>query len=62
MTEAKNSMNFYRTYGMKETCTEARREDETWHIMYDLEIFQTECDKKITSISIFMLDISISLC
>ena len=46
MTEAKNSMTFYVAYGMKETCTEARREDATGNSMYNLESVQTECDEK----------------
>ena len=37
MNEAKNSMTFYMTYGMKEICTEARRTNEACYTMYDLE-------------------------
>ena len=33
------------TYGMKETCTETRREDTMSQTLYDLESVQTECDE-----------------
>ena len=45
MTKVKNSMTFFIIYGMKETCTEARRDDMTGQALYDLESVQTECDE-----------------
>ena len=46
MTEAKNSMTFYMTYGMKETCIEVRREYATGHPLLYLSVSYTECDDK----------------
>ena len=61
MTEAKKSMTFHMTYGMKETYTKARREDEIRHTLHDLESVKKNVMKKIESISIFMLDIYVDV-
>ena len=39
-------MTFYMTYGMKDTCNEARREGTTGQTLYDLESVETKCDEK----------------
>ena len=47
MTKAKNSMTFHMIYGMKETCTKARSEEETRHTQYDLSQFKQNVMTKI---------------
>ena len=47
MTEVKNSMTFYMIYGMKETYTEARREDVTGQTLHDLSQFKQNVMTKL---------------